>query len=167
MNILGIDPGLHGAWAIVGPTMRITDIDDLPIIGAGKQTRLDGGAMADHWRCLDVSLAVIEAVHSMPRQGVSSSFKFGYACGQILGVIEGLNIPVEFVTPQMWKKHFRLSADKEDARKRAIETFPHDRASFARKRDHGRAEAALIALWGAVKHEAGTSIREPLREAAE
>lgn len=149
MRVLGIDPGLHGAWAILADG-NIVDMDDLPIIGAGKQLRLNGGAMADLWRGMDVSLAVIEAVHSMPRQGVSSSFKFGYACGQILGVIEGLNIPVQFVTPQMWKKHFRLTADKEDARRKAIETFPYDRAAFARKKDHGRAEAALIARWGSL-----------------
>lgn len=149
MKILGIDPGLHGAWALISDGDLFV-VNDLPIIGAGKQKRLNSGALSDLWRKLDISLVVLEEVHSMPREGVASAFKFGYTCGQLLGVVEGLNIPVVFVTPQVWKKHFRITSDKEDSRKKAIELFPSNREHFQLKKDHGKAEASLIALWGKV-----------------
>lgn len=75
-------------------------------------------------------------------------FRFGYAAGQIVGVIDALSIPVIWVSPSVWKRSFMLGKDKEFSRVKAIEAFPDMRALFARKKDHGRAEAALIALWG-------------------
>lgn len=83
----------------------------------------------------------------MPKQGVSSSFKFGRSLGLVEGVCDGLGIPVQWVTPNRWKKAMRLGADKEASRQLAIRRWPEQAALFARKKDHGRAEAALIALW--------------------
>jgi crossover junction endodeoxyribonuclease RuvC len=85
----------------------------------------------------------------MPGQGVSSTFKFGVAYGVAQGVIASARIPVYFVSPGKWKRHFGLSADKEEARKRALHRWPGRAELFSRKKDHGRAEAALLALYGA------------------
>lgn len=146
---IGIDPGLSGAWSVFqGDNLAV--VEDFPVMGVGVRARLNTGALADSIRSLGVvSCAVIEVVGAMPGQGVSSTFKFGYAAGQVVGVIEALDIPVVWVAPAVWKRSYGLDRDKERARARAIETFPHLRDRFARKKDHGRAEAALIGLWGA------------------
>ena len=85
----------------------------------------------------------------MPKQGVSSTFKFGKAYGVVIGVVAALKIPVHFVAPSVWKRHFGLSADKEEARARALQYWPERAELFARKKDHGRAEAALLARYAA------------------
>ena len=93
-------------------------------------------------------MAVVEIVHAMPKQGVSSSFNFGVSYGIALGIVGALKIPSFHVSPGKWKKYFGLSADKEEARKLAIDKWPGC-LHFRHKKDHGRAEAALIALYGA------------------
>ena len=53
------------------------------------------------------------------------------------------------IEPSTWKKFHHLhGGDKEPARQRALQLFKNAHAMFARKKDHGRAEAALIALAG-------------------
>ncbi|MDQ0505971.1 RuvC family protein [Xanthobacter agilis] len=148
MIILGVDPGLNGAFAILGDGALI-EAADLPTMGEGARRRLDSGAWSDTLRLTRFDLAVVEQVGAMPGQGVSSMFRFGYAAGQIIGVIDALRIPVKWVSPASWKRSMNIGADKEKSRALAIETFPDLRDRFRRKADHGRAEAALIALWGA------------------
>ena len=85
----------------------------------------------------------------MPRQGASSGFKFGRATGAIEAAIALSGLPVEIVEPSVWKRALRLPGkDKEAARQRALELFPGAHSLLARKRDHGRAEAILIAMFG-------------------
>jgi crossover junction endodeoxyribonuclease RuvC len=84
----------------------------------------------------------------MPGQGVASMFKFGQAVGTISGVLAALSIPTLYVAPATWKRHHTLPAAKEICRQRAIECWPTHAVHFARKKDHGRAEASFIALWG-------------------
>jgi antirestriction protein ArdC len=81
------------------------------------------------------------------KQGASSGFKYGRATGAIEAVIACCGIPMTVVEPSLWKKHHRLRGDdKEGGRQLALMLFPAAHALLARKRDHGRAEAALIAL---------------------
>jgi crossover junction endodeoxyribonuclease RuvC len=144
--ILGIDPGASGAIAFyfTDAPDRVS-VHDVPTVDGAISSAL----LADLIRTHGPSIAVIEAVSAMPGQGVSSMFNFGKAFGQAIGVVGTLKIPAHFVTPSKWKKHFRLSSDKEECRARALQLFPACAASFARKKDHGRAEAALIAKFGA------------------
>jgi len=81
-------------------------------------------------------------------QGVVSVFRFGAAYGAAIGVISALAIPLHLVSPARWKRHYGLDADKERSRARAIQFWPASR-HFTRKKDHGRAEAALLARYGA------------------
>ena len=76
-------------------------------------------------------------------------FRYGVAHGVTLGVIAALALPYTLVTPQSWKKPFRIPAgsDNEASPQLALATWPKHASLFARKRDHGRAEAALIAHW--------------------
>ena len=75
-------------------------------------------------------------------------FHFGQSYGTILGVIGALVIPVRRVSPAKWKKALGLNSDGETSRARAIETWPEQAHLFERKKDHNRAEAALLALYG-------------------
>ena len=88
---------------------------------------------------------VIEAVHAQPKQGVSSTFKFGKAYGQLVGMAQLMNTRYHFVSPQRWKRDLGITSNKEDGLKLARELFPD--APLTRKKDHNRAEALLIAYW--------------------
>jgi crossover junction endodeoxyribonuclease RuvC len=94
-------------------------------------------------------LVIIERVGAMPKQGVSSTFRFGKSYGVAIGVVAALKIPVHFVAAGVWKRHFNLPADKEAARARALQLWPGRAELFSRRRDHNRAEAALLARYGA------------------
>ena len=84
---------------------------------------------------------------SMPKQNVASTFKYARAVGSLETVVACSDIPYSIIEPAVWKKlHHLPGKDKEAARQRALQLFPAAHALFARKKDHQRAEAALIAL---------------------
>lgn len=143
--ILGVDPGLSGAIAFLFREAQRVTVEDVPAV----DKRIDAANLAARIVQMKPDLAVIEDVGAMPGQGLSSTFRFGVAAGCVYGVIASLSVPIILVTPGKWKRHFRLSADKEEARALALRRFPDACKSLARKKDHGRAEAALIALWAA------------------
>lgn len=147
MAVIGIDPGLSGAAALVDDAGRLLDVFDLPVVGDGPAAIVDGANLARFIRAVAPDRAVVELVSAMPKQGAASTFKFGRAVGVILGVLAAVEIPVVQVAPTRWKKAMRLDREKETSRLRAIETWPAAASEFARKRDHDRAEAALLALW--------------------
>lgn len=152
-RVVGIDPGKNGAIAVLDGYGELRWIDDMPVIGNTVSGILvcdsieaafhDGGQVMGEGD----TVAVVEQVHSMPKQGVASSFDFGKSYGIVLGVLAGCRVRVEHVPPTRWKKALRLTADKEQARRRAIERWPREADLFKRKKDADRAEAALIALW--------------------
>ena len=150
--ILGCDPGISGAIAFYfAEHPELIAVEDVPTVDGS----IDVATMAARIRQMSPNLAVIERVGSMPRQGVSSTFKFGAAYGAALGVIGALGIPSTLVTSTKWKRHFNLDADKEKARALALRMWPARSELFERKKDHGRAEAALIARWGAENWRGG------------
>lgn len=145
---LGIDPGMTGALAYVGDG-DLKVVDDMPVVDGLVNATLLAGLVQDRMRMPSfIKEAVLEQVHAMPRQGVSSTFKFGRGYGVIEGVLGTLRIPVRYVTPAKWTGDLRVGADKELHRRRAIETWPGSADLFKRKKDDGRADAALIAEWG-------------------
>ncbi|WP_333824270.1 hypothetical protein [Pinisolibacter sp.] len=148
--IVGFDPGLSGAGAVVTPSGDLVAVFDLPMMGEGKAARIDANLLARLIEEFAPASAVAEQVGAMPKQGVASTFAFGRAVGVLAGVLGALAIPTTYVPPGTWKRFHHLSAAKEDARRRAIELWPRQAHLFARKKDHGRAEAALIAKWGTV-----------------
>lgn len=149
MIVLGIDPGsISAAWAAVSNT-HVT-VGDVPV--ADKMVDANGFAALVHAMVSAPStegpiVAVVEKVGAFPGQGVSSSFRFGMGCGIINGVLAALAVQRIEVAPGMWKKHFRLGPDKEQARALALKRFPMLALPLGRKRDAGRAEAVLMALW--------------------
>lgn len=152
MIIAAFDPGITGAVAFCNEhTIRSPiGVYDLPVMGAGKQVVVNGSALGAYLREWGTNYAVIEHVHSMPGQGVSSMFKFGTVFGQLLGVVQALGIPYELVSPAKWKRDMRLTGGSnkgEEARTRALELFPSLHTQLSRKKDHNRAEALLLARW--------------------
>jgi len=134
MKILGIDPGIHGGLALVN-------------IGVGAKERVDGLAIRTWIQTHQPDHAVIERAQAMPKQGASSGFKYGRAVGAIETAIACCGVPLTIVEPTAWKKfHGLRGGEKEASRQLAIQRFPAAHCLFARKMDHGRAEAALIVI---------------------
>jgi len=143
--IAAFDPGSSsGAVAFLyAPYLDTMAAEDLPVANG----QIDGATLTARLKQMNPDVAVIERVAAMPRQGVSSTFKFGTAFGIIQGVVAGLGIPAHFVAPGKWKRHFGLTAEKEESRARALQLWPARSELFSRKKDHGRAEAALLARY--------------------
>jgi crossover junction endodeoxyribonuclease RuvC len=152
MLVLGVDPGIHGGLAIVsndGDRAVIVDAIDIPVIGSGARERVDAIAVQNFIQHHRPAFALVERAQAMPRQGASSGFKYGRAVGALESTVVLCTVPLEIVEPTAWKRFWKLPPkDKERSRQRALELFPAAHALLARKLDHGRAEAALIALYG-------------------
>jgi crossover junction endodeoxyribonuclease RuvC len=151
VKILGIDPGVHGGLAIVvlndGAAPQLIDAIDIPIVGTGAKERVDVLAIRNWIAGYQPVHAYVERAQAMREQGMSSGFKYGRATGAIESVLACCEIPTTVVEPAVWKRaHHLRGGDKESARQRALELFPAAHALLARRKDHGRAEAALIAL---------------------
>lgn len=162
MIFIGIDPGLDGAVAAIAPEQ--VDVFDTPttqVTRNGKNRRdYLVAQMADLLQkyAMDECSAVIEAVHSMPKQGVASSFSFGRGAGLWEGILAALRIPFSKVAPQTWKKAMLADTGKEkgDARIRASQLFPQVAEQFKRSKDDGRAESLLMAAYGQRLYSNGT-----------
>lgn len=152
--VLGIDPGQTGCIAILADGMAGGFID-MPLIA-----RKAGGHQIDPYTLAArvrqafsrhegaYMLAVCEQVSAMPKQGGSSMFRFGQSDGIARGVIGALGIPMIEVHPSVWKKQQGLiGSEKDVARSVAIQRFPDVADHMQRKKDIGRADALLIALW--------------------
>ncbi len=145
--ILGIDPGNTGAIAWLSTEGHLIEVHDLPVV---KGSGLIEAVLVDMIRARsDVHHAWIERVASSPQMGVVSAFNFGMGYGKIKGVLAACGIPLTEVTPAKWKGALRLSSDKSASRARAAQLWPGLAGTFARVKDDGRAEAALIGLYGA------------------
>lgn len=152
---IGIDPGLSGAVARVTDAGQ-ADVFDVPTVAIkrGKSTKrmYEGARIAEQvaaWAPRPTT-AFIEDVHAMPGQGSVSMFTFGYGYGMWVGVLYGLGVPFERVTPMRWKAEMLdgLPKGKDASRVKAMELFPQLASQLSLKKHEGRAEALLIAEWG-------------------
>jgi crossover junction endodeoxyribonuclease RuvC len=149
--ILAIDPGITGAFALLGDTALV---DDLPVHQAqhGRGAKVRAELDLHGFRMLltgqPVSHCFIERVAARPGQGTVSMFRFGEAAGAVYGLIVGLGLPVTFATPQQWQKYHGVGASPDAARQRAVQLYPTLAPMLARKRDQHRADALLLACYG-------------------
>jgi hypothetical protein len=149
----GLDPGLTGAIATLidgepGPIL------DMPTRKVGDWGEVDAGALAAWIRGIRIQhsgayvSACVEKVGAMPSDGATSAFRFGESAGRIKAVLEVLAIPYTRVVPASWKRHYGLIGQEKDmARLLAIRRFPCQSETLKRKKDGGRSDALLIALW--------------------
>ncbi len=154
---IGIDPGASGAVAVFSPggknSDEILDIVDMPAFAIKRGTRevrhVDPAGLA---RILAmhagaITYACIEKVGAMPGQGTASMFAFGRAAGVIEGALAALQMRYDLVAPQVWQRAMRVVGGKDGARQRASQLFPRQAGLFARVKDDGRADAALLAYY--------------------
>ena len=151
MRIIGIDPGLSGGIAILDD-LKIFDIFDMPIMSEGKKNKnqLNSAQLVNiinkHILKKEDTYVIVEQVGAMPGQGVTSMFNFGQTFGSIKGICAALGLPIFYVRPAKWKKHFNLiNASKDASRTKAIEIFPYFSANLSKKKDANKADAILIA----------------------
>lgn len=154
MIYIGIDPGLSGAVAVLngeGAVCCIHDTPTLTVEGEKTKRKYNVPAMAALLEGIhDGVLVVLENVHSMPKQGVASSFTFGMGLGLWMGIIGAFQLPLEMPSPQRWKKEMLADQGKEKdaSRFKAIQLFPSVADQLNRVKDDGRAEALLMAEYG-------------------
>jgi hypothetical protein len=155
MLVVGIDPGLSGALAFYNTLDGALQTFDMPVhllTRGGKAKReIDVHSLATLLRADKVGHCFLEKVSSMPGQGSSSVFAFGKSVGIIIGILGTIGIPMTEVAPVTWKKRLQVPAAKAGARARASWLFPEAADQWSLVKHDGRAEAALIALWG-VRH---------------
>lgn len=158
MLVIGIDPGIGGAIAAVSDEGHIAWLHDMPIRDSGKRNRkaseIDGARLAHLLApyVMQVRVTLVEEVHAMPGQGVSSMLSLGDSRGCIRGVLEALGMSVVRIEPRAWKASYGLlRAEKEASRALAIRLYPRC-TELGLKRHHGRAEALLLARYGAEHH---------------
>lgn len=152
MRTLGVDPGLFGAIACWDDDLRALAVFDAPIartrVGNSRaRATLVDAAYAQMVRALAPDRIVLELVGGVTGQSASASFNFGATFGLVRGFAAMMQVPIHFVTPQQWRAHFKVPRGKEGSRLRASQIFPAYAANFKRIKDHGRAEAALLALF--------------------
>jgi crossover junction endodeoxyribonuclease RuvC len=150
-TVIGIDPGLTGAVAVLNDGIRVFDMPvSAKVSGKGQQVNAhDLATLLRSWMPGSRVTVYVEKVASMPKQGVASTFNFGETAGVIRGVVAALGLELLYVTPQKWKKHLGLlNMQKDAARTLAIQLYPGLADDLARKKDGGRADAILIARYG-------------------
>ena len=153
MIIIGIDPGINGAISII-ENKKIIEVYDTPTMIDGKKNKrqINGAQVTNIFKERlngeKEVVVVVEHVNAMPGQGVTSMFNFGQSFGVIKGICAALNLPIYFVRPDKWKKHFNLIKTNKDAsRTKVIEVYPEISSKLHRKKDSNRADAILIALY--------------------
>lgn len=162
--ILGIDPGQNGALARLNTddcTLSVIDMPTYTVERSVKKTHIDLELVKRYcWHGDRPRVAWIEEVWSSPQMGVASAFSFGAHYAGCKGVLVGLNIPIREVMPIIWKRKMKAPADKALSRARASELMPHCSDLWKLKTKDGRAEAAMIALFGALSY--GASPKNPI-----
>ena len=151
MKVIGIDPGLSGAIAIL-ENNKVLGIFDMPVMSEGKKNKrqLNSAQLVNIIKeniMKDEEITVVvEQVNAMPGQGVTSMFNFGQTFGAIKGVCAALNLPIFFVRPSKWKRHFELiNSSKDSSRTKVIEMYPSLSNQLTKKKDVNKSDAILIA----------------------
>jgi crossover junction endodeoxyribonuclease RuvC len=151
MIYIGIDPGFSGAIAFYAPKENIVSVYDMPVYQNAKgKTEINLYELHEilEPETDEPHMAIIEQVAAMRGQGVTSMFRFGQSYGATQMAVAAHKIPMQFVTPAKWKSYLGLSRDKGVSRSLATQRFPKQADLFKRVKDDGRAEAALLALYG-------------------
>ena len=151
MKIIGIDPGLNGAIAVL-QNNKVKEIFDVPVMPEGKKNKrqLNSAQLVKLLKDIiadsEEVVVIVENVSAMPGQGVTSMFNFGQTFGAIKGICAALGLPIFFVRPAKWKKHFDLiNSSKDASRTKAIEMYPSLSDQLSKKKDVNKSDAILIA----------------------
>lgn len=153
--VLGADPGKSGALVLLGDDDVLLAVRDMPDADGHELTAAILSLLGEHDPYLP-TVAWIERAQAMPdhlqgrRQGSASIFNYGRNFGALEGAAAAFGVPVKLVPAATWKAWYPdVTKDKDTSRAKAKELWPLHADLFKRKKDDGRAEAALIAYYGA------------------
>lgn len=143
--VMGVDVGINGAISFYDGGELI--IWDMPVFSRNKTKKVDNVVLKKIINEQLPNHAYIEQVNAF-NMGATSAYGFGWNCGCIEAVLSCCKIPFTYVTPQVWKKAMQCPKDKDSARMRASQLMPDHAHNWDLKKHDGRAESALIALYG-------------------
>ncbi|KAE9598242.1 hypothetical protein Lal_00003980 [Lupinus albus] len=158
--ILGIDPDVSGAVALLKThdSVSSAQVFDSPhvqiLVGKRTRRRLDANSIVQLVRSFDApvgTIAYIEQSLPFPQDGKQGWWSGGFGYGLWIGILVASGFSVVPVPSFTWKAKFELSGSKtakDDSRRVASTLFPSLSSLLTRKKDHGRAEALLIAAYG-------------------
>lgn len=160
MQIMGIDPGFSGALAVLDDDLNLEFVMDMPIIMVGKKRELDESKLStifSRWRLRPMTIG-IEKSQTMPNQGIVSSGRYMASYGFLRGLCVGNGLPYHLIRPQSWKKAMMpdMGKDKGASIQKATQLYPELR--LTRVKDHGIADAILIARYLRLNILDGTTI---------
>jgi hypothetical protein len=144
-RIIGIDPGKQGAFAVfddAGGTFFVKTYDMPGTLDGKRQLISDIGVVKCAW---------LERPFYPQIIGIKNAVTIATTYGELKACLFFAGIPTFEVDPSTWKKSMHLSTDKNASRSLASQHFPDQSNQWARVKDDGRAEAALIALYGWMK----------------
>ena len=126
----------------------------MPVMSEGKKNKnqLNSAQLVNiinqHIIKNEDNFVIVEQVSAMPGQGVTSMFNFGQTFGSIKGICAALGLPIFYVRPAKWKKHFELiNSSKDASRTKVIEMYPYISSRLTKKKDVNKADAILIARY--------------------
>ena len=156
-RVIGIDIGVMGALALLDASGALIDVADMPVLrdGPAKRQAVNAPLLAVILREWRPERAFVEFVGARPGEGAVGAFAFGRSRGVIEGVLGTVGAPVTFIAPAAWKRAIGIAPGstgaKDAARAEAIRRWPAQAERFARVKDDGRAEAALIGVAGMMR----------------
>mgnify|MGYP001259716292 CR=1 FL=1 len=171
--IIGIDPGINGAIAVIDIKNDTTEVFDVPTVkvevsGRNKKTRkkseYDKLSMSDLFKkyAKRKVVVVMEQVHAMPGQGVTSMFNFGRGVGLWEGIFAAYGWEPEFVTPQSWKKEYGDRLFKNMTKPDILKTMKkadYNRASVAERKEYDEAKKKFESSKKSAKDDAKDEAR--------
>lgn len=158
--LMAVDPGVTGAVAFYFPDHpeRVA-VADMPAVDG----EVNVPELERMIRSFAPAFAVVEKVTAMPSvagrdgkrrsMGATSAFNFGGAFHAAMATIQCCHVPMHRIPPATWKAHYKLKGGKdakEASRAEALRLFPASPEHFSRKKDHNRAEAALLARFASI-----------------
>ncbi|KAK9082023.1 hypothetical protein Syun_031005 [Stephania yunnanensis] len=177
--VIGIDPDVSGALALLKTThhhnsssssssAQVFDTPHLQVlVGKRVRKRLDAKSMVQLLRTLDAppgTSAFIEQSIPFPQDGKQGWWCGGFGYGLWIGILVASGFTVVPVPSSIWKRHFELCGSrslKDESRNAACSLFPSMASLLKRKKDHGRAEALLIAAYVKAADE-GSNSKHPV-----
>jgi crossover junction endodeoxyribonuclease RuvC len=150
--VFGIDPGKAGGFAVGGTTLRDIRGYKMPIVGGEIDIAPIAKAIRETSSDPKKVLVIIEKVHAMPGQGVSSTFSFGCGYGKLIGMCQALNVAFDLVLPNAWKKVVLAGTTKDKQAAIDYVNRIHTEVDLVpqgcRKPHDGIADAVCLVEWG-------------------
>lgn len=156
-SVMGVDPGFTGALAIIGlPEKKIIYTCDMPVLRIEEKNFINANRIRELLVEHDVRKCFIEegtamAKPGVKKQGVTSMFRYGKACGIVEGICAGLAISLELIKPSSWKREMLKDQKKGKGSSIVKVSRMYPKLRLTRKKDHGIADALLICLYGVTK----------------